>query len=187
MKPYIVIALLILTLGLQAQVKVNPNVGLTLSKLSEGDLTSVHASFVGGLDLRFGGIVNFIPGLYFGNVGTNVDYSDNTVTYQFDNSINTLQLRTLIGFNIVNTKVLRVRAVGGPSLHYTVQSLNIDKDNLQNAIAYLNVGGGLDLGILTIDLRYEYGLTPVFNKSGTQSISLDTRNNILILSVGLVF
>jgi hypothetical protein len=137
--------------------------------------------------LRFGKTLNFVPGLYFGNVGTDVQYTENSVEYEFDNSINTLQLRTLIGLNIINTKVFRLRAVAGPTLHWTIQSLDIEKDNLQNAIAYLNFGGGVEFGILTIDLRYEYGLTQVFDEAGTKSIGVDTRNNILILSAGLVF
>lgn len=171
----------------QQKVKVNPNVGLTFSKLTQGASNTIRASYIAGFDLRFGKTVNFVPGLYFGNVGTDVDYTENSISYQFDNSINTLQLRTLLALNIVNTKVFRIRAMGGPSLHWTLQSDEIKKENFNNAIAYFNFGGGLDFGILTLDLRYEYGLTYVFNESGPETIQLDTKNNILILTVGLVF
>ncbi len=172
---------------IEAQVKVNPNVGVTFSKLSDGASTKIRSSYVVGVDVRIGGTLNFIPGLYFGNVGTDIDYNKNSVTYQFDNSINTLQLRTLLGLNIVNTKVLRIRAIAGPTLHWTVKSFDIEQKNINTAIAFLNFGAGVDLGILTLDLRYEYGLTNVFDESGPENIKIDAKNNILIFSVGLVF
>jgi len=182
----LLLALFISALGF-AQVKVNPNVGLTFSKLTDNTSNVIRTSYVAGFDLRLGGIVNFVPGLYFGNVGTDLRYTDNSATYEIDNSINTIQLRTLLAVNAINTRVLRVRFVAGPTLHWTLQSLEIEKDNIKNAIAFLNFGGGVDIGFLTIDLRYEYGLTSVFDESGTETITIDTKNNILIFSVGLVF
>lgn len=187
MKKYLFLASILLSISLLAQTKVNPNVGLTFSKLTDGASSKVRASYIAGFDLRFGDVVNFIPGLYFGNVGTDVTYTDNSVDYEYDNSINTLQLRTLIGLNIINTKVFRLRVNAGPSLHFTVQSIDIEEENINTAIAFFNTGLGFDFGFLTIDLKYEYGLTEVFDKSGPESIAIDTKNNIVILSVGLVF
>jgi len=187
MKKQILAFLIFISVLGYSQVKVNPNVGLTFSKLTNGASTKIRTSYVAGFDLRFGDVINFIPGLYFGNVGTDVDYTENSVVYQYNNSINTLQLRTLVGLNIPNLKVLRIRAVAGPTLHLTVQSSDLEKENFKTAIAFLNAGVGLDLGILTIDLRYEYGLTNVFGKYGPENIRIETNNNIVILSVGLVF
>ena len=187
MKKYILLASLFVSIISVAQVKVNPKVGLSYSRLTDGAANNVRMSFLAGFDLRFGDVVNFVPGLYFGNVGTDIDYTENSVAYKFDNSINTLQLRTLIGLNIINTKVLRIRAIAGPSVHFTVYSTDLEKEDINLAIAYFNAGFGVDFGILTIDLRYEYGLTGVFDKSGPETIAVDTKNNILILSAGFVF
>ncbi len=187
MKKYSLILALLISIVSLAQVKVNPNVGLTFSQLSDNNSNKIRMSYVAGIDLRFGGVVNFVPGLYFGNVGTDLEYTENSATYEIDNSINTLQLRTLLAVNVINTKVLRIRLIAGPTLHYTIQSLDIEKDNIKNAIAFLNFGAGVDLGFFTIDARYEYGLTSVFDESGTQTITVDSKNNILIISVGLVF
>ena len=189
MKKYSLILVLLISIVSVAQVKikVNPNVGLTFSQLSDNNSNKIRMSYVAGVDLRFGKRINFVPGLYFGNVGTDLEYTENSATYEIDNSINTLQLRTLLAVNVINTKALRIRLIAGPALHYTIQSLDIEKDNIKNAIAFLNFGAGVDLGFFTIDARYEYGLTSVFDESGTQSITIDSKNNILIISVGLVF
>jgi len=183
---FFLLALGIVTMG-QKDVKINPNVGLTFSQLTNGGETNVKASYVAGLDLRFGDVVNFVPGLYFGNVGTDINYTDTSVKYQYDNSINTLQLRLQIAVNAINRERLKARLIAGPSLHWTVQSLDIEKDNIENFITYFNAGVGVDIGFFTLDLKYEYGLTDVFNENGTNTITVDTKNNILIFSVGLVF
>ncbi|MBN2669761.1 MAG: hypothetical protein JXR60_11105 [Bacteroidales bacterium] len=83
--------------------------------------------------------------------------------------------------------MFKVRAYGGPSLHWTLQSLEVEKNNINNAIAYLNVGGGLDVGIVTFDLRLDYGLTKVYDSAGSESIQLASKSNIITFAVGLVF
>ncbi|MBN2669762.1 MAG: hypothetical protein JXR60_11110 [Bacteroidales bacterium] len=62
----------------QSSVKINPNVGLTISKMTEDNANQAHLSYVAGFDVRIGNIVNIIPGLYFGNIGTQIDYEDQT-------------------------------------------------------------------------------------------------------------
>jgi len=167
----------------QKKIRVSPNFGISLSQLNNGASDRIRASYIGGVDFRFGQIFNFVPGLYFGGVSTSVDYN----TYQFNNSINTMQLRTLLGLTLINTDLLRVRALAGPSLHFTVFSKNIEQNNIKTAMAYLHFGGGLDLGILTVDLRFEYGLSPMFDKTGSQTIDIDQSNSSLVGTVGFVF
>ena len=186
-KDILLILGILVTLWGMSQVKINPKVGLSLSKLNNTNSNEIHGSYLVGVDVRIGSIINFVPGLYFGNVGTDLSYTDHSVSYNIDNSINTLQLRTLLAINAINTKALKIRVIGGPSLHWTVQSLKIEKDNIQDFISFLNFGAGIDIGLLSLDARYEYGLTNVFDASGSQYIAIDAKENILIFSVGLVF
>ena len=182
----LIIGLCLSLLGF-SQVKVNPNVGLSFSKFSGEVSENFSISYVAGLDLRFGKRFNFIPGLYFGNVGTNVKVMEEAIEYEFDNSINTIQLRTLFGFNLINKKILRIRLNAGPSLHVLVNSVNIETENFNSMVAYLNGGLGFDFGLLTIDFKYENSITEIFDQSGPKHIKLNPKNNIIIMSIGLVF
>lgn len=187
MKNLLLIIILCFSLLSFSQVKVNPNIGLSFSRFSGEVSEEFSLSYVAGLDLRFGDRVNFISGIYFGNIGTNIKFTENTIEYKIDNSINTIQLRTLFGLNIINRKIFKLRIISGPSLHVMVNSKDIATENFNSMVAYLNGGIGFDLGLLSFDIKYENSITEIFDQSGPKHIKLNPKNNIIILSLGLVF
>ena len=116
----------------------------------------------------------------FQNVGTIVDSASVKQTF------NKLDIPVMIG-----VKFGPVRINGGPvgSVKINVEEL-IDKPDIEATYAAMTFGWQAGVGIdllkkLTVDLRYEGGLSKYQNK--LQNISLDDRPNAFLLSVGYMF
>jgi len=159
--------------------------GVNLSQFSTtGTLSSSNrAGFLGGFYARFGALgFNFQPELY---------YTSKNVTYDYQG------VKTQANFRSIDLPLLfgaKVGAFGVGGRFYTgpVASFAIDKDHSFSEAAgqafHLNtkgenfawqVGAGLDLRNLSLDLRYEAGLSKMTFPNNSQS-----RINLFNLSLG---
>jgi len=93
-----------------------------------------------------------------------------------------LQVPVLVGVNVIDTKLLTLRAQAGPTANFVLQSqtlfdntytINGQQENLENpttdekfdtkSIAWgLQAGVGVDLWRFTLDVNYNFGLSKVF-------------------------
>ncbi|WP_411274554.1 porin family protein [Daejeonella sp.] len=201
MKKIIVITCIMLTAGVAAMAQL-PNFafgikgGANYSKLkTEDDLTDEN-SIVGyhvGIFTRLGAAGLYVqPELYLGSKGNKFikveDTNGNEVEASGKVRFTTLDLPLLIGTKIGPSK-LNLRFMGGPVASFVINEnttfdsayQNIsDFDNYKKQNWAYQAGAGVDVGNLTIDLRYEGGLSNV-----SRSDEYNQKQNLFHLSLGI--
>jgi len=106
-------------------------------------------------------------------------------------NLSSITIPVLVGFRPVNAGMFNVRFMAGPTFTYvsnkTLKPLEIiqawpihSTDDLKDSFWSFQMGGGVDLFFLTIDLRYELGVDNIY--TGESDFKL--RNNLFNVSVG---
>lgn len=175
-------------------VQVGVKGGVNLSSLSNNQGTfssSNRAGFLGGLWARFGALgFNVQPELYYTSKNVNIQKS---TTESANASFKSIDIPILLGTKI-GAFGLGGRFYAGPLLSFA-----IDKDNsLGNALGSatrfdykssnfaLTAGAGVDIRRISIDLRYEAGLTKqTYILDG--STNYKTRVSLFNLTLGYAF
>lgn len=178
---------------LSAQVRLNPKIGLNAYDVSAEDgnyqidgKTGFHA----GLDLRIGDKVYFQPGAHY--YALRADFGEDGVIENLltdDIALQTVRVPVLIGTSIINADAFALRAhVGGVGLfplNVNDNSFLITKSDYKSVNFGAVVGAGLDLGKLTVDINYDFGLTDNFNEDAV--IDFNGKGNVLSVSLGYLF
>lgn len=197
MKKFIASFVLILaSTALMAQFNIGPKIGYTASKLSTdgGDIKEdMKSTLHFGAFARLGTKTYLQPELLFMTKGTKFGYSLADGVKQ-DVKLNTIDIPVLVGFRLLDLKLANVRAMAGP-----VASLVINKDvdnvadlddelmesDLKDANWGFQVGVGADVLSLTLDIRYEIGLSNMFDGEQTSSFNTDDiKNNTFLVTLG---
>lgn len=109
--------------------------------------------------------------------------------------LKTIQIPVLLGFKLIDLKLASIRAFTGPAMSFVMSGSsvesnlpNIDPKNFKNNIWDWQLGGGVDVGPLTFDVRYGWGLTKVSDgNSNVNSIGFVNKGNTLTFSLGFKF
>ncbi len=162
--------------------------GINYSKLNnKSDLTD-HNSITGyqvGAWARFGGAGMYLqPELYLGSKGNEFKQSDGAEgKVQFT----TLDVPVLLGTKIGPSK-FNIRFMAGPVISFLVNKetdFDAAYDDVTDYNSYkdqtwgIQAGTGVDLGGISVDLRYEAGLSNV-----SQSPKYEQKQNLWHLSLG---
>lgn len=108
--------------------------------------------------------------------------------------LKTIQVPILLGFKLIDLKLASIRAFTGPAMSFPMKSSKVtytgvtsglyETENYKSNIWDWQLGAGVDVGPLVVDVRYEWGLSktsdgkvnvnpPVFvNKGNTLTFSL---------------
>lgn len=175
------------------QFTLGPKVGLTMSKLStnfEDVKEEAKAGFQFGAFARFGKKLYVQPEVMFATKGGTIKSEGTDI--KTDIKLNTLQVPVIVGFHLLNLKVVNVRVHGGPAVSFVMKEeidINqviedpIKEDNIKNTIWNFQLGAGVDVLMFTLDVRYEWGLNNIFDpQDGGQSY--DMKNNLWNISLG---
>ncbi len=181
-------------------------VGYNASKLHTS-LDSIKSSFNSGFHFgaffRFGiGKKVYIQpeayytlqgGIFQNNVSNTVDNWKQKVT------VGTLDIPVLVGFKIINLKVVNWRIMAGPMVSFVVNSKikdvslvgPIENSDISKLNWYVQAGTGFDVLFLTLDVRYQIGLSQMIksaqsvNSNGnTTTYNLNATNNMWVVSLG---
>ena len=181
-------------------------VGYNASKL-HSSLDSIKSSFNSGFHfgafVRVGKKVYLQPELYYTFQG---GIFQNNVSNTYNNwkqnvTVGTLDIPVLVGFKLLNLKVVNWRIMAGPMASFVVNSKITDvsltgpikKADINAANWYVQVGTGVDVLFMTLDLRYQIGLNQMIksaqseNSSGVVTgkiYSLNATNNMWVVSLG---
>ena len=189
----VLFAALCLTTVSNAQLTVNPKVGINVSGVEAkiGDLTTeARVGWNAGIDLRFGDkMIFFNPGIQLNNYTARLvkDLEEQPdVKLREETTIQALKAPINLGLRLTGTGgLMQIYAKGGvtPTMLLSVQEKDnfpFNKDDLKKITWGANAGVGVDVLFLTVDLNYEIGLTDYFaNAPG--------KNNVLTLSAGIKF
>jgi hypothetical protein len=183
-------------------------IGYNASKLSTS-LDSITSSFNSGMHFgaffRFGiGKKVYIQpeayytlqgGLFKNDVANTVNNWEQKVT------VGTLDIPVLIGFKLINAKIVNWRIMAGPMVSFVVNSKikdvsltgPITSSDITKLNWYVQVGTGVDLWFLSLDIRYQVGLNQMIksaqyedsngNPTGAEYL-LNAKNNMWVVSLG---
>jgi hypothetical protein len=184
--------------------KFGPKAGISSSKVQVDERFTVDGSEVtyetGDAQVGFHvgafarvSVVSFSiqPELLFTSAGGKIEVTDNAETSDVrDLNYNKIDVPIMLGKSF--GKILRVQV--GPSFSFLLsddaRNVNLKDElsqNYNNATVGYQAGVGLDLGDLSIDLKYEGNLSKLGNSVSFRGNSFDTdlRTSQFILSVGL--
>ena len=194
----IIIGICISTAGF-AQFTVGPKIGISSSNIKIDEVESIKSgdSKVGfhvGLFSRITlGSFYLQPEATFTSAGGEIEISDDngdTFDQIAELNYNKLDVPLMAGLKFGN--IFRINAGPVFSLILSEDARNVDntvdevKSNYNNALVGYQAGAGIDLGNLTVDLRYEGNLSKLGEsiQVGNESFNTDMRNNQILLSVG---
>lgn len=183
--------LVLLSLMGQAQIRFNPQAGisvLSIDKAKYKDVnTIVEGSFsaeigvMSGVDMRIGNKIYFQPGVFYSKSVSLANIKETvlgvgdtvlSVSYYADKLIRTsIKAKALIGFNPINKRLFKLRMMAGPTYDFIVGAsnkgteINVDTRNFENGSFNLDAAIGIDIYKLTIETGFTQGFTEAFDKN----------------------
>jgi hypothetical protein len=169
--------------------------GVNYSKLTTKDDLTEENSIAGyqvGVFTRVGGLGLYLqPEMYIGSKGNDfikINTGSSSVAASGKVRFTTLDVPVLIGTKIGPGK-LNLRFMTGPVISFVLDEKTTFDSAYQNVTDFDNykkqnwayqAGAGVDVGNLTVDLRYEAGLSNISNSS-----EYNQKQNLFHLSLGL--
>ena len=191
-KYFIILALVLFSTFLFGQFTVGPKVGYNASKLST-DIDTVTSNFKSGFSigafLRIGKRFYFQPEIYYTTQGG--VFESNTTDWQQKVSIGSLDIPALVGFKLINSKVVNLRILAGPLASFVVNKSVKDAGGILGPIENADInsvnwaiqaGAGLDVLFMTLDVRYQIGLNNLIKTIETTDIN--SKNSVWVVSLG---
>ena len=110
--------------------------------------------------------------------------------------LKTIQVPILLGFKLIDLKLASIRAFTGPAMSIPMNSSSINYDNVSGVVFdtknYKNniwdwqLGAGVDVGMITLDCRYEWGLSNT-SEGNMNNVGFVNKGNTLTFSLGIKF
>jgi hypothetical protein len=194
-KSILVLSLVLLTsIAFSQKFTLGPLAGFNSSKLTTNfpDIKEqAKANFLFGAFLRFGEKVYLQPEVVYTTKGGT--FSNDLVSGAEQTiKLNTLEIPAMIGFRLINIGIANIRIMGGPMAGIIINkdvTFNefvtdpIPEASIKDLDWAIQLGAGLDILFLTLDVRYEIGLTNLYEaESGQQEY--DMKNNLWRISLG---
>ena len=177
-----------------SQISFGPKIGYNTSKLSidKSDIkTDLKSSFQFGVFLRLGTKIYVQPEINWvteGGVFKPISLGS-LDPFEDDVKLSTIQIPFLIGVKVFDLKVANLRIFGGPSASIVtdktisgVGDLGIEVDHIEDLIWGLQIGAGIDVLMLTLDVRYNIGLSKVIGD--VDGVAFDSKTNGFNVSLG---
>jgi hypothetical protein len=173
--------------------------GVNFSQLKTDNTQSIGANlqqsldtktgYVGGVYARIGSKLFLQPELIFSAKGGSVNILKNGTSQTVAIDYTNFDVPLLIGY-----KFGPIRLNAGPMASFTVSNNGLDEalksvssnlgESFKKASYGYQAGGGVDLGSLSLDLRYEGSLSEVSALS-TSNINFSQKGNLWQLTLGL--
>jgi hypothetical protein len=189
MKKYVFSLLILVAASISAKAQFNLGIkgGVNFSKINTDNLSeSTKTGYQVGLFTRFGSSLYVQPELYLSSTGGKFSANTASGNYNGDVKFTNLNVPLLIGKSF-GGESLNFRIMAGPVYTFVLdKSQNLsanfgsayaDFGNYKNSTLGYQAGAGIDIGVITADLRYEGNLTKINNNYGQ-------RQNLWALSVG---
>jgi len=126
----------------------------------------------------------------------NSQSTDATGTATQSVKLKTIQVPILLGIKLIDLKLASIRAFTGPAMSFPMKSSKItydgvsgpiyDTENYKNNIWDWQLGAGVDVGMITLDCRYEWGLSNT-SEGNVSKVGFVNKGNTLTFSVGFKF
>lgn len=107
-------------------------------------------------------------------------------------TLNTFQLPVLLGYKLIDLKLVSLRLFTGPAISLKASASQVSNlspislDKINNSTWDWQLGSGIDIGPLTFDIRYEWGLSklsvPILTGTG-----FGNKANFVSVAIGFKF
>jgi len=163
--------LLALHFFLQAQIEIKPTIGLNVSKLNDEPESFSQSARVGyqlGGSLQLGKKLYFEPGIFWTKLGSEMVHA-NESDLDFKTDISAIRIPVFVGYQIIGgdeENIFGLRVFGGPTGSWVTKvsanDTDLEKEDFNNFLWGVDVGAGVDVWLLFLDMGYEWGLNDVF-------------------------
>ena len=198
MKNFLLIILLIAfatTVDAQGAFSIGPKVGYNSYKLTDNldsVKTSIKNSLQVGAFIRIGKKVYFQPEANYQVSKSTLTKSVGAFMQSQDVTLTSIKVPVLLGGKIINAKAFNLSFMVGPAVTFILdKKLNPSTlnelwpihsvDEIKNSIWSVQMGAGIDVLFLTLDVRYEMGLDNPYNGSS----NLQMKNDMFNVSLGI--
>lgn len=169
-------------------VRIMPQAGFNLTRLTDEpmvDSESFRLGIEGGFWLQSKKTVFIMPGVFIAQQGLSSMYIDDiqtSGTSVIDTVLNKVDYRAVKFPLMLGVQALGARIYTGPSFTYILNTDNPDLvlEEFKDLTMGLCVGAGFHLTLLSVDVRYEYGVSNLF-------LDRNAAANTLTVSAGLKF
>jgi hypothetical protein len=104
-----------------------------------------------------------------------------------DLNIQSVKIPALFGIKLINRNAVNLRVLAGPALTFMfdkqLKPSEMDElwpiqsvDDIKNSIWSVQMGAGLDVLFMTLDVRYEFGVENMYNGSSDFQMKQNTFN-----------
>ena len=190
---FLLFSVIIMPFATMAQFAVNPQLGITMQKLTDAPEGAEYKAALGamiGLDMRIGDRFYFQPGGFFERNSTVVSVGDSLVVE--DNLVRSnLKLKALVGYNLIDGDGFRLRFNTGPTYDVLLSvdekddKIEWNKDDCNSGSFNWNAGLGADITIITLETGMTYGLSKVFKEQ--DGFTSDAKYFTFYVTAGVVF
>jgi hypothetical protein len=179
-----------------AQFTFGPQIGYASSTLTlnyDSISSAAKSNFVFGAFARFGKKIYLQPEVNWGSSGSSVKFDVGSGTVTEEINIKSIQVPVSLGWKIINLKVVNIRIYGGvtPSFVTNVtitdpsQSNYLVPDNFKNVLWNYQVGAGVDVLFLALNVSWVGGMSNVFaNDVSFNGQTLSSKSNIFQVTLG---
>ena len=201
MKKIVVLFLTLTITGFSyAQFTIGPQIGYAASNLTlnvDSIANDVKSNFVVGAFARFGKKIYFQPEINWatsGSVFTYPTYGNGSPVSQ-EIKIKSIQVPLSLGWRIINMKVVNIRVYAGvtPSFNtdITINTKNGDgadylvPDDFKNVLWNYQVGAGVDVLFLALNVSWMGGMSNVFTEDiNFSGQTLSSKSNLFQVTLG---
>ncbi len=177
------------------QLQINPQIGYLSTSLDNAEKsvfdTKARTGWLVGADVRFGSTLYFQPGLFLLSSKTLFQIQENGSTTQQEVNRTGLELKALLGYYILPTPIIKVRAAVGPTYDFQINIDDINSnvlksDQFNKGSFNFELAAGVNFLFLSLDVGYSFGLSDVLNIN-TFSINTRAKSKSVFATLGIVF
>ncbi len=176
---------------------IGPKIGYnsnTLTDNLDSIQTSIKNSLQVGAFIRLGSRLYFQPEANYQVVSGTLSKSMGSSVQSRDYTLKSLKIPAILGYKLINKGIVNFRVLAGPAFTYVLNkklspadvgsAWPIESvDDLKNSTWSVQMGAGLDILFMTLDVRYELGIDNLYG--GSNDLSL--KNDMFNVSLGVKF
>lgn len=174
---------------------IGPKIGFnsnTMTDNLDSIQTSIKNSLQVGAFIRLGSKLYFQPEANYQVVSGTLNKSNSTQSRDY--TLKSIKVPAILGYKLINKGIVNFRVLAGPAFTFVLDK-KLDPaemgsswpiqsvDDLKNSTWSVQMGAGLDVLFMTLDVRYELGIDNLYG--GTNDLSL--KNNMFNVSLGIKF
>jgi hypothetical protein len=159
----------------------------TLSNNYDSIQSGINNSFQIGAFVRIGSKIYFQPEANYQLVNGTLNKKTASVIQSQGITIQSLKIPALVGVKLINRNSVNLRVLAGPALTFLLDKkldpAHMDDlwpiqsvDDLKNSIWSVQMGAGLDVLFMTLDIRYEFGVQNIYKGSSDFQLKQNTFN-----------